>query len=157
MDPRACRIRPASGPLPRLFHGAAFGHMAAGRLTPCGRPASMDCSEANAPTRPRAGRSALPAISRARRDAPGSRDIAAGVHVALSRERQPGAERFREPVLKPPSDARPALAGAGDVFTGFDPKAGGEVTHAMLHLGPDLGLQRGDGPTGAAAERGEPE
>src|SRR5207302_4501815 len=155
---RNARRQEMAVPPAKTVHGAAFGHVPAGRLPrACGRRAAVNCSEANAPTRPRPVRSALPAISGARRDAPGSRDMAAGVHVALSRERQPGAERLREPVLKPPSDARRAFAGAGDIFTGFDPKAGGEVPHAMLHLGPDLVLQRSDGQTGAAAERGQPE
>src|SRR2546426_1790603 len=122
-----------------------------------GGPARWIVRKRTPQPRPEAGRSALPAKSGARRDAPGSRDMAAGGHRALSRERQPGAERLREPVLKPPSDARRAFAGAGDVFTGFDRKAGGEVPPAMLHLGPDLVLQGSDGQTGAAAERGQPE
>src|SRR5439155_11488714 len=141
-------------PLEARATGGTVGHLPAGRPPlSCGPPSP----EMNVPNRSPRDVVRLPAKSGARRNVPGSRDMAARVHVALSRQRQPGAECLGESVLEPCSTAGRAVTGAGDVLSGLDPEPGGEVSHAVLHFGPDPVLQRSDGQTGAAAERSQPE
>src|SRR6267378_3283716 len=127
----------------KTAHWGAVGHLPAGRpLLSCKPPSS----EMNARTHPGPG-SGSPAISGARRNTPGSRHMAARVHVPLSRQRQPGAEGLGEPVLEPGSDAGRAAAGAGYVFSRLDPEPGGEVTHAKLlrrERGPCVGANPRD-------------